>query len=170
MPWLPDGSEERYLETLSEKFARGRIDLRFYPAEEWTLATAGVANPLDTIYFQKMRKAGYTHLLLIRELSLLSAPSYAYFTGFERQMENHIGVYRPTWSESGNECEVLLQLVDLSTGKVSYGLTAKTRISALIIRDDRGGERHVNTSSVGTARYKAIRKGSNRLIEACLAE
>lgn len=71
------------------------------------------------------------------------------------------------WNEQGNQSELKLQLIPLEDVKATHTIVAKTVIGHLIVRHDNNEETHVNPTSVESARYQAMMKGTKRMLRQC---
>lgn len=167
VPWLPEKNTEFYLNGLRKIHKRQNIEIISVAEKEWDLKAAGITDPLDSSNFPALRESGFTHLLLIQELSNRSESKYVYYTPEELSRENVIYAYKPSWQERGNQSEILLQLVPLNDIKATHSIVAKTVIGHLIVRNLDRGETNLNPTSVESARYKALVKAAKRMLDEC---
>ena len=163
VPHLPDRYTDYYLKDLTTIFERKNIDIKYFPQEEWNLRVSGVIDPLDSMSFSKLQKAGYTHLLVITELMNKSGDNLTYYTPPEVENRRNSS-YR---HDTSNQSKISMQLIPLSDVRAAHTVIASTRISSIGIRGKHGGETRVNPTSVNTARFKAMRKAAARMLEQC---
>ena len=169
VPWLPEENTGFYLDGLRKIHKRKNIALAFLAEQEWNLRLSGVADPLDSSNFDAMKASGFTHLLLIKELSSRRESLYAYYTQVELARGNTLSGDKPSWQERGNQSEIRLQLIPLNDLKATHTMVSETVIGHLIVRDADKGEANVNPTGIASARYKAMIKGARLLLRECSA-
>ncbi len=167
MPWLPKDQSEILTESISSQFQKKGIDVRYMPAEEYNLRAAGVSNPLDSTQFASLKKLGYSHFLLIKEISNQNERAFSYFTSTELGWAKTLYPYNPSWNERGNQSEVLIQLIPIGDLGGAHQVIVKTTIGHLTLRHKDSSETYVNVTDAATARAIAIRKGIKKLFEQC---
>lgn len=170
VPWVPEDNATLYLDGLRRIYKAKDIEITSAHEQEWTLKASGISVPVDSTNNVALQELGFTHLLLIREISHSSGSKYAYYTPLELSRENVISTYKPSWQEQGNRSELLLQLIPLNDPMAMKSLVTETVISPMIFRDDNKGETHVNLTTVESARYKAMMKGGKRIVKKCYRE
>jgi hypothetical protein len=153
---------------LIRKEMKGRgVTILYAPEEEWSLRAAGIANPLDTMYYEKLLQKGITHLLLIREVSSSEGNLYDYKTPYELGLEqNPFDPYKIPARANPHKVELLMQLISLKT-KQFYSFRVETQVSGVQVRDDEGGQSTVNAGGLTKARNVAIKKGVGRIGKYC---
>jgi hypothetical protein len=167
LPWLPANESEILLRQINSQFQKKEVEVRYMPAEEWNLRAAGVSNSLDSAQFASLKKLGYSHFLLIKEISNRKENSYAYFTPIELGWSKTLYGYNPLWDQQGNQSELIVQLIPIGDLLAAHQVKVKTTIGSLIVRHKDSSESYVNVSSVATARAIAIRKGIKKLFKDC---
>jgi len=167
VPWLPEKNTEFYLKGLQKIYKKQNIEIAYAEEQEWNLRASGVTNPMDSSTFSLLKKTGFTHLLLLKEISSRSESTYASYTPLEVSQGSGMYGYKPSWQEQGNQSEISLQLVPLNDVKATHTVIAKTIISHLMVRHKNKGESHINLTTVESARYKAMVKASKRMLEGC---
>src|SRR5688572_19157075 len=162
------GGNADYQINLIRKEMNGRgIKVLYAPEEEWSLRAAGVENPLDTLYHEKLQQKGITHLLLIREVSSSEGDLYDYKTPYEIALsQNPYGPYPISAEASPHKIELVIQLVSLATRQF-YSFRVNTQVNGVQVRDDDGGRNTINAGSVGKARNVAIKKAAGRIAKYC---
>lgn len=167
VPWLPEKNRAFYLKGLERVYERQDIEVLSAAEQEWNLRAFGIENPLDTSSFGILEGAGFTHLLLIREISNRSESGYAYYTPAELSWENVLYADKPSWHEQGNQSKIEMRLVPLDDVTGAHTVIAETTIGHLAVRDKRGGETYINPTTIESARYKAMVKASKRMLKDC---
>jgi hypothetical protein len=162
------GGNSDYQISLIRKEMSGRgIKVLYAPEEEWNLRVAGVDNPFDTMFHEKLQQKGITHLLLIREVNSSEGYLYDYKTPYEIGLsQNPYGPYQSSAQASPYKVELVIQLVSLETRQF-YSFQVNTAVNGVQVRDDDGGQNTLNAGSLVKARNVAIKKGAGRIAEYC---
>jgi hypothetical protein len=162
------GNNWDYQIRLIRKEMKGRgVNVLYAPEEEWSLRAAGIVNPLDTMYYEKLQQKGITHLLLIREVNSSEGNVYDYKTPYELGLgQNPYDPYKIPAQANPHKVEMLMQLVSLKT-KQFYSFQVDTQVSGVQVRDDDGGQNTINAGGLTKARNVAIKKGVGRIAKYC---
>ncbi len=167
IPWLPKDQSEILSQSISSQFKKKNIDVRYMPAEEYSLRAAGVSNPLDSTQFTLLKKLGYSHFLLIKEISNQNESVLSYFTSIELGWAQTLYPYNPSWNERGNQSEIIIQLIPIGDLGGAHQIIVNTTIGHLTLRNKDSSETYLNVTGASTARSIAIRKGIKKLFEQC---
>ncbi|HAC24118.1 MAG TPA: hypothetical protein DCE81_04305 [Cytophagales bacterium] len=153
------------LQSIYEK--EGMI-LRYLPMEEWNLSASMVAPNGDT-FVKDLSTAGYTYLLDIRVNEQYSGSAYEYYTAFEvsHRINNRFDYRNQAVREQEKRGEIFLHLVATQNAKIVYQAATKTIIQPLALPGRDGDETQINLASSYAAVAKAIRKGTDKMIDRC---
>ncbi|WP_157593730.1 hypothetical protein [Pontibacter actiniarum] len=157
-------SYELYLKA-KEQLAAGGLKPDYAVEQDMELRMKGVLphTPLDSLQLAKLGQLGYDFVMQVNLLGKREANGYNYVSAHERQ------AYGDSYQLAGDVTQVTLQflLYDPQRQEQIYTLNTVTKIEPLTRTDSEGGEKRTNYASVEMALQKAIRKGTEKLLQDC---
>jgi hypothetical protein len=154
-------------EPMRKKFSDKGIDAKYVLEEEWNLKAAGIGNPTDTAYSEKLIKLGYKYLLFVKGVEKQSSEIYSRnpendFDPSQNKLYNDAAI-----EETTTKTKLYFEMFSLEQKRVIFATSTETSISPITLPSKNGGQTNINFSSDKSATSIAMKKTAKRLIKLC---